>query len=84
MGNEELVVIRKEDLRKMITDIIRTELNSNNKQDLDEYITAKEASERFGGNYQTYLNRREAGQYQNVKRIGNTYYFSVNELKRGK
>jgi len=50
----------------------------------DEFLTAEEMSERFGGKANTYHDRRKKGKLKNFRRTGKYYEYSVNEIEGGK
>jgi len=86
--NIQVVTLQVAELQSLISQAVasgvKLALSEVKNYNDDEFITAEEASERFGGNYATYHNRRNKGQYKNIKQVGNTYLFSVNEITRGK
>ena len=87
-GNVRMITLTDVELRSLIAQGVEEGVDKalskvKNYSD-DKYITADEAAQLLGCHSETIHNRRRKGHYKNYKKIGHEYYYSTNEITRGK
>ena len=87
-GNVNVITISDVDFQRILASAVEEgvdrALSKVKNYSEDKFITADEAAQLLGCHPQTIRRRREKGHYKNYKKIGHEYYYSTNEITRGK